>query len=407
MKDKWPALLFLIFSYTVSAQTNYILRPFPQHTKYFPGTIKSNNASQAQLDAQVLDFYIQWKKRFVKTIPGKQQSYVSFENIDNKQCVSEGQGYGMIITAFMAGKNDNAKEIYDNMFRYCRAHPTAKSRYLMAWAQSKTGKDLDKTSATDGDMDIAWSLLIADKQWGSNGAINYLQEARDMLADVMKYEINQKTWSVLLSDAVEYDSKDYYAMRSSDFMPAHFKAFKQVTNDERWGKVIVANYKLFISLQNKYSPEAGLLPDFIVNINKQAKPAPANFLESKYDGYYNYNACRIPWRIATDYLLTGDDHAKTITNKINRWIRETSANKPDNISAGYTLNGDDIKGRNFEALSFITPFAVSAMVDTKNQQWLDNLWNYLTAFNLKDFDYYDNTVKLLNMIIISGNYYNY
>jgi len=45
------------------------------------------------------------------------------------------------------------------------------------------------------------------------------------------------------------------------------------------------------------------------------------------------------------------------------------------------------------------------MIDSKNQQWLNDIWDYLIAFKLKDFDYYDNTIKLLDMIIISGNYW--
>jgi hypothetical protein len=56
-------------------------------------------------------------------------------------------------------------------------------------------------------------------------------------------------------------------------------------------------------------------------------------------------------------------------------------------------------------LSFIAPFAVSAEVDSKNQLWLNKVWNYTTAFKLKDFDYYDNTIKLIDMIIVSGNYW--
>jgi hypothetical protein len=226
-----------------------------------------------------------------------------------------------------------------------------------------------------------------------------------MITDIMRYEINHKTWSVLLSDGIEAESNDYFGMRSSDFMPSHFKAFERVAKDERWTNVINANYKLFRYMQYKYSPDAGLVPDFIVRINKKPKPAPSNFLESPYDGYYNYNACRDPWRIATDYLLTGDGRSKAIVGKMNQWIRETTNNNTYNLSAGYTLAGNDIKHRYFEALSFIAPFGVSAMVDEENQAWLNKVWDYLTAFKLKDYDYYDNSIKLLDMIIISGNYW--
>jgi len=397
-------IVTLFFDLSADAQTP--LKPFPQHARYCYGSIRPSHIAQNKLDNIVRDFYSQWKKRFIKNVLGKQQSFVWFENVGKKQCVSEGQGYGMIIVALMAGSDPSAKATYDQLFSYCKAHPDKRSKHLMAWAQYTNGRDEDQTSATDGDMDIAYSLLLADKQWGSNGAVNYLAAAKTVINAIMQYEINHRTWSVLLSDGIERESRDYFDMRSSDFMPAHFKAFYNATGDHRWKNVIDANYKLFNSLQQTYSPDAGLIPDFIVHIDKKPTPAPPNFLESRYDGYYNYNACRVPWRIATDYLLNGDSRSKTIVEKINRWIRETTRNDTYNISAGYTLAGNDIKGRYFEALSFVAPFAVSAMVDKKNQAWLNKVWDYLVGFKMKDFDYYDNSIKLYDMIILSGNHWN-
>ena len=340
---------------------------------------------------------------YVKT--DKNGSYIWFEGKDGKQCVSEGQGYGMVIVALMAGYNPSAQKTYDNLYHYYKAHPSNRGVHLMAWAQNTHGKDIDKTSATDGDMDIAYSLLLADKQWGSAGAVNYLKKAKSMIADIMQYEINHETWTIMLSNGIEKESKDYYDTRSSDFMPANFKAFANATNDYRWDKVITTGYRLFNNMQNRYSPDAGLVPDFIVHINRKPEPARAHYLESVYDGDYNYNACRVPWRVATDYLLGGDPRPKIFVQKINRWIRETTNSNTYNLSAGYTLAGNDIKGRYFEALSFITPFAVSAMVDKNNQQWLNHIWDYTVQFKMKDFDYYDNTIKLLDMIIVSGNYW--
>jgi endo-1,4-beta-D-glucanase Y len=406
MNLNWLTLYVFVIFLNLKLSAQIPSKPFPQHVKYFAGTIKPNHISQAKLDDAVNAFYLQWKKRFIKNEPGKPESYIWFEGMGSKQCVSEGQGYGMVIVALMAGFDPSAKATYDDLYHYYKAHPSDRGKHLMAWAQNTAGKDLDKTSAADGDMDIAYSLLLADKQWGSKGTINYLTEAKLMIADLMQYEINHQTWSVLLSDGVEAKSKDYFATRSSDFMPAHFKAFEKATGDIRWTKVIDAEYKLFSYMQEKYSPDAGLVPDFIVNLNKKAKPAPPYFLEARYDGSYNYNACRVPWRVATDYLLTGDKRSKVFVSKINKWIRETTGNNTYNLSAGYTLAGNDIKGRYFEALSFIAPFGVSAMVDGKNQVWLNHVWNYLTGFKMKDYDYYDNTIKLLDMIIMSGNYWD-
>src|SRR5882757_10549899 len=113
-----------ILCYSIIVSDQYPHKPFPQHVKYFPGTIKPNHISQTQLDNTVKSFYTQWKKRFIKHTPGKDEEFVWFENKDKKQCVSEGQGYGMIIVALMAGYDTSAKDVYDNLYRYYKAHPS-------------------------------------------------------------------------------------------------------------------------------------------------------------------------------------------------------------------------------------------------------------------------------------------
>jgi endo-1,4-beta-D-glucanase Y len=394
-------LLYLL-PFLLCAQN--IRKPFPQHVQYYTGTIKPNHIPQQEMDDSVQSFYLVWKERYINNDCGQGQYYVWFEKDGGtKKCVSEGQGYGMTIVALMAGFDTAAKTIYDGLYYYYKAHQSNINPHLMSWAQDKNFKDA-ATSATDGDLDIAYSLLLANAQWGSSGTVNYLSAAQEIINAIMQHEINPKTFSVLLSDAVEQDSHDYFDTRSSDFMPAHCKAFKNATGDTNWDKVIDNNYKLFDFLQNKYSSEAGLVPDFITHINTSPKPAPAHYLESRYDGYYNYNACRVPWRIATDFIINGDKRSEKFIEKINAWIKETTQQNPDNISAGYNLNGDDLKSRNFEALSFIAPFAVAAMINGKNQLWLNKIWDYIIHFTLDEFDYYDNTIKMVNLIILSGNY---
>ena len=93
--------------------------------------------------------------------------------------------------------------------------------------------------------------------------------------------------------------------------------------------------------------------------------------------------------------------------------RSYEEREPIEVRIGYdelvvlSFPGPDrsIKTRDFEAMSFIASFAVSAMVDTKNQFWLNKLWDYIVGFNLDQYDYYDNTIKMISMIILSGNYW--
>lgn len=93
------------------------------------------------------------------------------------------------------------------------------------------------------------------------------------------------------------------------------------------------------SLYSGYSSTTGLLPDFVVYSNNTYQPAAANFLESQRDGDYNYNSCRVPWRITTDYLLTGDNRALSQLTQLNTWIKTKTGGTPGNIKDGYKLDG--------------------------------------------------------------------
>ena len=96
--------------------------------------------------------------------------------------VSEGQGYGMVIVALMAGHDPAAQERFDGLARYALDHPSSVDERLVGWAQDARCRDVEGgDSATDGDLDAAYGLLLAHAQWGSGGAIDYLGAARRML----------------------------------------------------------------------------------------------------------------------------------------------------------------------------------------------------------------------------------
>jgi len=390
-------------------------RTFPQNKGYFDGSIKPKNHSQAEMNKATSLFYTVWKKAYVRHDCADPKQYYILndeENVKGKGsniCVSEGQGYGMQIMALMAGYDKDAKTIFDGMFKFSRAHPSNKSPYLMSWSILKgcitnTRKE-NNSSATDGDLDIAISLFMADNQWGSKGEINYRNEALKNLSAILKYEINYKNHTILLGDANVLGDDDYNDIRSSDFMPAHLHVFNKFYPNDEWIKVIDNTYRIYEKLQLEYSPKARLLPDFIVCKSKKYSPASSNYLESKHDGEYYYNACRVPFRVAIDYLIFGDVRAKKMLDPLCDWIQEKSVNNADKICAGYHLNGESIAGRNYAVPAFVCPFAIGSMTDKENQEWVNDCWDCIADFEFKDYRYFDNSIQMLSLLILSGNYW--
>ena len=321
--------------------------------------------------------------------------------------VSEGHGYGMILAALMAGHDPDAQVIFDGMYAYFRDHPTATHQHLMSWYQNNSCADANgNDSATDGDLDIAFALVPADKQWGSGGAIDYLTEAKLVITDVKDGETDASHRYVLLGDWVMTGDTQYYpSTRSSDFMVDHFRSYLAATGDGDWSGLLDRTYQIVDTLKTNSSPVSGLLPDFVKNALTDPQPVAPHFLEGPNDGAYDYNACRDPWRLATDYLVSGDVRAKTAVQRIDTWIRGQTGNDPSNIKSGYRLDGSMSPGADYLSMAFVAPLGVGAMVDTVNQGWLNALWDLIVSTPLADGGYYENTLKLLAMIVMSGNWW--
>jgi endoglucanase len=320
--------------YSATLKVSTVNEPFPRNLTYREGTIKpdvSNEDMNRSIEARWLD----WKKHYLIQVANTNQYYVKADveiNDDEiAETVSEAHGYGMILSVLMAGYDDKAKEYFDGMYKYYIDHPSEITPHLMAWAQDQYGNDIGGTdSATDGDIDIAYALLLADKQWGSSGDIDYLTAARNMIDAIMKGDVNKQQWTLMVGDWAPDDNPvedKSIGMRSSDFIINELRAFKKVTTGEaqkqKWQNVIDKTYQIAHDIYNNDSPHTGLYPDFIDKKSGVYHPADPNYLEAETDGDYSYNACRTPWRLATDYLLSNETPSYLLPQlqTLNNWIK--------------------------------------------------------------------------------------
>lgn len=383
-----------------------VLRPFPQHVVYARGTIRPANFTESEQDQHVRDFYDRWKASFLKeaTVDGAPGFYrVSFGSSNPARTVSEGQGYGMVIVALMAGHDPQAQAILDGLWRFSRAYPSSIDSDLMGWQVPVDPGAND--SAFDGDADIAYGLLLADRQWGSDGAVDYAGEARRVIRAILRSTIGPRSRLPMLGDWTrpDGDRHNQYTPRSSDFMIGHFRAYRAATKDRAWAKVVAACQSVITSLQRRHSPRTGLLPDFVVNAGSAPEPAPPEFLEGPSDGQYYYNALRDPWRIGTDVLLSGDRISLAQARRMARWIGAVTAGDPHRIRPGYRLDGTPIPGNNYFTTAFVAPFGVAAMTDPALHGFLDA--TYAAVFDRHE-GYYEDSLTLQSLLVMTGNWWD-
>lgn len=400
---------------TVSGAT---AEDFPT-VQYTSGTIKPDHVPQAELDRQLVEFYREWKDVYIKQGCGDGRYLVNVAG-DGKPVgggtekgtltVSEAHGYGMMLMAMMAPVDPEAHTIFDGMVQYFHDHPARSDAGLMAWNQVTSCKDAADVggynSATDGDLDIGYALLLADKVWGSAGAINYRAEAQKVLDAVLDKEVAADGDYLLIGDWANTGDDGAYAgtTRSSDFMVSHLKAFAEASGNARWSTVRDRTYSIMQTIREEESADTGLMPDFIVGLPDEPEPAEAGFLEGEHDGMYSWNAARYPWRIGLDYLLNGESRARAALTPFNAWARKTTKGVPSKFADTYDLDGTPPAGHGSNQMAYVSMLGVSAMIDPENQAWLNAVWDATTRKPLANEDYYGNTLKLLAMVTMSGHW---
>lgn len=393
-------------------------------------------ASAETLTAETQSYYAAWKETYLRKNPyvtDADQYYVFYGDQTYAEAqktvpvtVSEAHGYGMLITVMMADYDPEAKDIFDGMYRYYLAHLSEIGPHLMAWQQSDNGSALIDTngadSATDGDLDIAYALLLADSLWGSKGTYDYLETAKCMIDDMMKYEISHVRWVPRLGDWAydpdeeekyrnrtgaaggwpeEVSSTDYLisALRSSDLILQYFPVFASVSGDDRW--INVYNASNGVIHEKTAFTKYGLLSDFLLpnHVNGWSL-SPPNLLEGEHDGAYSYNACRTPWRIGTDALLNGNPEAVIYAEKVNACIREACGGDPKKISAGY----EPVRGYalvSYGDLCFTAPLMISAAA-AGDTEFHDAIRAEVLDIGMDS--YYGNSIAMLCLITDDGGW---
>ena len=367
-------------------------------TPYLAG-IKPNNVSQASMDNTCRAFYDHWKNMLVRPadfiVPGGY--IVKFPN-PAYLTVSEGASYGMLLTVLMAGHDPEARTIFDGLLAVARARPAYNlSPKLMEWRLNADGTGSGSGyNAFDGDEDIAMALLMAHRQWGSGGKWNYLLEGIGTINAMKQFNIN--------SNGATKGMPQPNDSRTSDYMIGHFRAFQRATGDNFWNLVINKSYETMTYMQNVYAPNTGLLPDFVIDTNTSTpSPSPGGRVETDYrEGHFFWNGCRTPWRLATDFVTTGDARSATICGKMVDFFQAESGGNPANINSGYRLDGVPLDP--MSNVAFGGPACAGAMVHPRFQTYINSLWSWNAAQS--GWGYYDKELQLISMIVASGNWWN-
>lgn len=331
-----------------------------------------------------VEIYQNWKEHYI--VSTKEGAFVN-TGTTKQTALSEAQGYGMVITTLAAEKGFATQDDFNALYTYYTHYQIGKGNHLMQWRQSQTKNKWQSDSlhnATDGDLDIAYSLIKASKLWPKSKH-DYANAARNLLADIKQYNYNATTGFLTVGDWATVDQKASTILRPSDIMPAYFSDFYHFTKDPFWDELNTRGIELLQILSKQ--TKTGLMPDFAwIKTDNTLIPAKPNQINNQFDGDYSANACRIPLR-----LMQSDNEKLTpILNKMLDFFTEQKF-----VYAGYTLNGKALV--DYQNQSFSAPVLAAAYKD-EPYSGLVTSQKWVIEEPIQGKNYYDETLKVLAVL---------
>jgi endo-1,4-beta-D-glucanase Y len=339
---------------TMTIAGNGAAFPFPQNRGsaacIFPPTCTGDDAATG------------WQKYKARLIVDGGSGTLRVQRPENaNDTVSEGIGYGMLFAVYF-----NDKATFDALWAYEQQFPDTTG--LMNWHINSDGTVAGRNSATDSDEDMAFALVMADKQWGG-----YTTVAKDLLGKVAMGDFG--------ADGTVKGGDTYVAVNPSYLAPAFYRAFAAYTGDARWTTILEKTYSLLAGAANATT---GLVPDWSTG---QRGPN------------YTYDATRTPFRVALDACWNGEPRAVAFSQKIGAFFAGIGA---ANIKDGYSLDGT-VTGM-YTNSAFVGPAGVAGMAANQPTLVADAYTFAASAAKAGTDSYYNLSWALFSTMMMSGNF---
>lgn len=302
---------------------------------------------------------------------------------------SETQGYSITWAAYF---EDQA--VFDKLFNYYDYFKSV--RGLMNWLINACNNVAGTPNATDADIDAAFGLIVAHYVWGSDGDINYMQEALDVIAAIKLHCIETTPLTYVLKPGSVWGGSDI--LNPSYYAPAYFRVFGKFSNDVAfWEEVIDVGYEIINrnlawtgakgSLVSDWCEFDGSCPDSVVHANRTC--------------HYKAEAMRTPWRHSMFYAWYGDSRAKTFIDSCNTFISWVGG--IEQIKHEYWWDGTPAAP--WHTTSAVSTFACAGLgLQLSDQSVINNYFNEIG--NTTAHGHFDFIFRLYAQMLGSGMLYN-
>ncbi len=312
--------------------------------------------------------------------------------------VSEGIGYGMLITFFMKDM-----PAFNSLWYYNKGYREYQTFNLMPWKVGTFSYEslvmpANASSATDADLDIATSLVLA---YYETGDVTYLNDALLIITAIWDNEISPT--GLIYSGNMAMWKKETSAYNPSYFSPVALKLFALVDPNHNWTNVLNTMYDYMLAVQAK---GPGLLPDWSDANGVAVDPKNGSATNTYYRFFHE--AVRVPWRIAWDFFWTQDPRAQQLLTNMNLFISGKTNGDPNKLpsTAGATIYSavagmadSTLKQENLQP-HFHGAWCLTGMAG--NQAWLDGCTANFNQRAINGFSYFPHILMTLYGELLNG-----
>ena len=275
------SVLTLLILFSVSAQA--VMPP-----QSVPFTIESRQAAASLFS----ELWPQYKAKFVTTEGNLIDSY---HNISH----SEGQGTAMLFAVYM-----NDRQTFDLSWDWTKRNlQRDDGLFAWHWQSDALPPVTDYNNATDGDILIAWSLLLAYEKWNEP---RYLEEGVKILSAITEtLVVNFGGFTVLIPAAMHFVNENDITLNLSYYILPAFSLFAKYGDPQLWKKLYQDGLRM------------------IEQVKRSSIPIPPDWLSLSHAGVFSfpvkqgaktgYDAIRVP------LYLAWCDHPSLLDNYRRFW----------------------------------------------------------------------------------------
>lgn len=379
----------------------------------FPSTNIANGETTSVLTSHELRAdYERWRQNLIEPCGAQGDVRMRYPESGN-DTRSEGVGYGMVIAAYMGDL-----DTFDGLWNYYQR--TSAGTGLMNWRRIDCGGGgggADTGSASDADVDAAFALIVANRQWPGEG---YNADAARLVGSIRGSLFLPNCAGILTAGS---QFQNCGCINPSYLPPGYYPAFgaNDAGQAQFWTGAVNATYTYFNAIRTT-NGNTNLVPAWSSSNGGLGLTcsAPPQVSGGGGTNQFQADAARTPWRVATDFQWTGSANSRAFLERIGTFAK---AQRLAQIVSLYSLAGQPLngtgQGANLDAEGTRSSFTMGGLASAMTAGTQDELDRFTGAWQslYRDGDElgdggvsvyraFNNSLALLYGLTVTGNMWN-